>query len=134
MSDQIPEAVRRTHAFTRTLADIETEKRVKKQHEAEKRGEEVTPSFRDVEVRQIVVYVCPTPGCPDYFGHTRVDLDRPASARTEDRHAIREEMGTPEDEVASRHTRAECPTCRARGRRVERIRVTATAFVPVTEG
>lgn len=79
---------------------------------------------------KVKLYVCPTEGCGDYYGHNGVDLDKPAHARTEDRHAIAKELGgsiivseggfeTAEHPV-SRHMRSACPTCRARGISVER--------------
>jgi hypothetical protein len=83
----------------------------------------------------IVLYVCPVDVCPDYYGFNGVDLDKPAYARTEDRHAIAKETGggiqeTPmgtvvaTDPVVSRHSRAACPTCRAAGRPTsERVKV-----------
>lgn len=68
------------------------------------------------------VYVCPTPGCGDYFGHSGIpaDLARHGTGpKTEDRHIVSAEdsrMG----KAGIRHSRAECPSCRERGIFVER--------------
>lgn len=68
---------------------------------------------------EAVIWVCPTAGCGNYFGSSStVDLAVPSWARTEDRHAITAEMGRP-----YRHTRANCPDCRARGVEAERLPV-----------
>lgn len=71
-------------------------------------------------VKTIEVYVCPTEGCGDYYGtagmpdlHTRF-----TGPKSEDQPVLEITSGSP-----YRHTRAECPSCRARGRRVERVRM-----------
>lgn len=83
----------------------------------------------------IDVYMCPYPGCPDYYGAVGMpDLgSRFTSVMTEERHR---EPGDPDRgpqpggiPKGERHTRAECPTCRAQGRHVERVRVTGVVVV-----
>jgi hypothetical protein len=66
----------------------------------------------------INVYICPTPGCPDYYGMGGMgDL---SATRQGHRGANFERRSG-----SVHHTRADCPTCRAHGRgRVERVRVT----------
>lgn len=70
----------------------------------------------------IRVYVCPTPGCGDYFGHT--DMPDLAAAttgpKTEDRHQV-SQLESRVNVAGKRHSRAECPSCRERGVFVERI-------------
>lgn len=63
----------------------------------------------------VEVYVCPTPDCPDYFGHAAMpDLARKI---TGDRGMNGEHR--PE---SNHRSRADCPTCFVKGKRVERIR------------
>jgi hypothetical protein len=65
----------------------------------------------------IHVYVCPTPGCQDYYGSG--DMGDLAASRQGHRGGNFEHRPLP-----VHHTRADCPTCRALGLgRVERVRV-----------
>ncbi len=79
--------------------------------------------------KQIEVYVCPTPQCGSYYGHSNMpDLGSWFTGpKTED-------MGALEDATGSkyRHSRAACPDCRRSGREVERVRVTVLIEVPET--
>lgn len=65
----------------------------------------------------IRVYVCPTPGCGNYFGASGMpDLTTAMTGvRTENRHEYEQAHGT-----KWRHNRAECPDCRANGKEVQR--------------
>jgi hypothetical protein len=75
----------------------------------------------------VELYVCPTPDCPDYYGvpgmpNLHQEFTGP---KIEDRAALELSTG-----YQVRHTRAECPTCRGRGRQVERVLVRAAVEVP----
>jgi hypothetical protein len=77
--------------------------------------------------KKITVYVCPTPGCPDYFGSSTMgDLSQEFTGpMVENRAKLTEETGSP-----YKHSRAECPTCRIKGIKVERVPLTTTLKVP----
>jgi hypothetical protein len=74
----------------------------------------VAPSEGTIE---IVVLICPTEGCADYYGAPNCDMliGEFSGARPENRHAEREATGSP-----YKTSRAECPSCRLRGQRVVR--------------
>lgn len=68
------------------------------------------------------VYVCPSPGCGDYFGHSGIAPDlssHPTGPKTEDRHQVTKDASRV-GVAGKRHSRAECPSCRERGIFVER--------------
>lgn len=77
----------------------------------------------------VSLYVCPTPGCGNFYGSKSMpDL---AAAKVEppvDNKAAWLESH-PGDPV--KFMRAECPDCRQRGHRVERVLYTQTIVVPV---
>jgi hypothetical protein len=61
----------------------------------------------------IELYVCPTSGCGSYYG---TDGMPDLTVKNQHTHGINFEV-IPQDQW---HSRAECPSCRARGERVER--------------
>lgn len=80
---------------------------------------------------EIEVYVCPTPGCGNYYGAKGMPVleDHHTGPKTEDRHQIPaadSRVGV----MGMRHNRAECPDCRIRGTYVQRQRVTVAVEVP----
>lgn len=79
----------------------------------------------------ISAYVCPTPGCGNYFGScTMPDLTKEYSGpKTENRHQVPAAQ-SPVGIEGVRHTRAACPDCRGRGLDVERRLVTVNVRVP----
>lgn len=82
-----------------------------------------------LQVRKLIeVWVCPELGCDDFFGSPNAgDLRRQFTGPlVEERPALRAATGSP-----WRHNRAECPSCRKRGKRVQRQRLCVTVtFVP----
>lgn len=115
----IHEAQRRLHIAQqeeRRLALVAAEK---------KRLEAGEP--KAAKTMRIEVYACPTPGCPDYFGHLGMPDIGARAIGTKDLNYT----AKPENQ---HRTRATCPTCFARdGSRVERIRVTGIVRVPQTD-
>lgn len=80
--------------------------------------------------KQIAVYVCPTPGCGNYYGTNAMpDLTKEFSgAKLDDAGAI-EAKG----QSRFKQSRADCPDCRARGLgRIERVRVNVNVGVQAT--
>lgn len=77
--------------------------------------------------KKINVYVCPTPNCGNYYGVAGMpNLSREFTGpKVEDRAHLEEATGS-----QMRHTRAECPDCRANGIFVERVLVAMIAVVP----
>lgn len=77
--------------------------------------------------KDIEFYICPTPGCPDYFGSSTMPSLETAwtGPKAEDRGILAVNTGSPH-----RHNRAECPTCRTQGRSVQRMRMRITVGVP----
>ena len=75
---------------------------------------------------KVAVYVCPTPGCGNYYGaSTMGDLGKQFTGpKVEDRAGLARATGS-----EMRHTRAECPDCRQRGLAVERKLVERTIQV-----
>lgn len=73
------------------------------------------------------LYVCPTPGCGDYYGSSQMpDLGAEFTGpKCEDRGALEARTGSP-----YRHSRAACPSCRLRGVAVERALVRVAVPVP----
>lgn len=124
----LPESMRRSHDFVnhpqvredyRKENDAPWEARIRRLlAEIEVDAPE---GFRKIDIE---VYACPTPKCPDFFGHfgmpdfgARVIGDKDINFGPK---------------PASEHrTRATCPTCWARGHRTERVRVRSFAFVPL---
>lgn len=103
-------------------ADIAASDRIREENEARERLEAntATPPRRR-KGKTVAVYVCPTEGCPDYYG----SFNQPA---LEDRIVGQRGQNFEVRPESEWHSRAQCPTCRAGGKRVERIRV--ELFVP----
>jgi hypothetical protein len=78
--------------------------------------------------KRIQVYICPEPGCGNYYGSASMpDLSKRFSGpKLEDTHKLAQETGSP-----VRHSRAACPDCRQRGKAVERVLVSVDVDVPV---
>ncbi len=67
----------------------------------------------------IALYVCPTPGCGDYYGATGMgDLGAKQNLVSDMKHTVKSDPFA-HPEVVS--TRATCQTCRARGMDVTRV-------------
>lgn len=65
---------------------------------------------------QIRVYVCPTEGCGSYYGSSGMgELDEKIVGQYGQNFERRP--------VEMHHSRAQCPECRARGNKVERVAV-----------
>lgn len=121
MSIAVPEAVRRTHAYQRTLDQAEAEK------SARENG-----GHPRVKVVDTVIWVCPSPGCADYYaaGGSGDLTSKHTGVKVEDKHlypASTSRVG----EVGMRHNRAECPSCRLRGVHVDRVPVGVLVEVAV---
>lgn len=82
------------------------------------------------QVHKIVeVWVCPAPRCGNYYASSsQADTDLAAEmqqGRVEDRKVpLTGEYKPP------KHSRAECPDCRQRGEKVERVKVRTTVLIP----
>jgi hypothetical protein len=63
----------------------------------------------------IVVYACPTPGCGNYFGSSSSGDMAEVMGQSNGNFEPRPE--------SSWFKRVECPDCRQRGKKVERVRV-----------
>jgi len=90
-----------------------------------------------MQVKTVTLYVCPTPGCPDYYGDgSTADLaNQYTGSKVENKGAEPLHTG-PDGRTLPRgikHTRANCPTCRAKGLSVERALCTTTVLVPRPE-
>lgn len=86
------------------------------------------------QTKRVRFYVCPTPGCPDYFGSSSMqDLQTEwTGVKIEDRHQTG--ISVYEDApMGMRHPRAECPTCRLGGNHVMRLLAEAVVVVPPPE-
>lgn len=101
-----------------TAADIAASDRIRAE---QAKG---TPPSTSVKTRgkRIHVYVCPTPGCPDYYGSGNTPK---LEEEIVGQYGANFEPKPKEDW----HSRAQCPTCRASGKKVERVRV--ELFVPI---
>ena len=87
-------------------------------------------SLRNVPARitptkNIVIYVCPTEGCPNYYGAPDFRADRADIGRMQ--HHRSQNDGR---QVAS-HSRTECPFCREKGSHVQRVPHIVTEMVPL---
>lgn len=86
------------------------------------------------QTKRVRLYVCPTPGCPDYYGSTTMAIleEEWTGVKIEDRHqtGISVYADAPK---GMRHPRAECPTCRKAGKHVMRLPVEAIVVVPMPE-
>lgn len=132
----VPDAVLRTIAYqdqVRPEAEKEAKRALEKQAHVDGGSIKVPEGFKPMRIE---VYACPTLYCPNYYGATNMpDLgSRFTSVMTEERHR---EPGDPcrgpePDGIppGERHTRAECPDCRALGVYVERVRVAGFVLVP----
>lgn len=90
-----------------------------------------TPDTQPKETRKVVrVYVCPTPGCGNYYGSSGMpDLSQEFSGpKVEDKAAYERSHGS-----QYRCSRAECPDCRLKGNPVQRVPLDVAVMVP-TEG
>lgn len=78
--------------------------------------------------KTIVVYVCPTPDCRNYYGSSDMgDLSSVFTGpKTENKHALQQATGS-----TAHHSRAACPFCKTRGNQVERVPMTLKIAVPV---
>jgi hypothetical protein len=75
---------------------------------------------------QIIVYICPTPGCQNHYASNHFKpgdpgLTAPSKRRTE------------EGEIHDGPSRLECPDCRAHGVRVNRVPYIVTLMLPLSE-
>lgn len=116
-----PEAVTRTRQYQ------EAEQREKAAADAKMRAAKIKkgqyPGAPDGARGTVIeVYVCPTPDCTDAVVAGPQKLEEIGTGpKMEDKHQVTAEasrMGV----RGLRHSRAECPTCRAAGRYVERVR------------
>lgn len=72
-------------------------------------------------VKTVEVYVCPMPGCPDYFGSTSMPkLEEVMNLKSDMTHTASYNPAKADEDVT--HSRSECPTCRRGGKQVERVR------------
>ena len=71
----------------------------------------------------IVIYICPTEGCENYYASTTFRTDR--SNIEEMQFARNQNTGTSH----STHNRIECPDCRERGMAVQRVPYIITEVV-----
>lgn len=78
---------------------------------------------------QVVVYICPTKGCGNYYGNTTFRTDR-----TPDIDTVMERRTSESGEKLKTYARTECPDCRSRtGARVKRIPYLVTAVIPLAD-
>jgi hypothetical protein len=82
---------------------------------------------RENSPKRIVVYVCPTKDCPDYYAASDFTPER-ADIAVMQYHRSQSDGS----QVAS-HPRIECPLCRARGEHVNRVPYVVTEVVPYKE-
>lgn len=74
----------------------------------------------------IIVYVCPTPGCGNYFGSSNSgDLSTQVVAQKGANYEPRD--------PSRWHARSACPDCRQRGKSVEREKVVVVLAPPFVE-
>jgi hypothetical protein len=104
-----------------TAADLAASERIQAENDAKEKREGGHVPRRQQGGKRVAVYVCPTPGCPDYYGTGGM----PA---LEERIVGQRGQNFEPRPESQWHSRAECPTCRAGGKKVERIRV--ELFVP----
>lgn len=88
------------------------------------------------QIKKVSLWVCPTPGCPDFYGDGRdVDLGTQLTgSKTENKHSEPIHRGPDGQDLPRgfKHTCAQCPTCRAAGRPPsERVLCTTTVLVPL---
>ena len=79
---------------------------------------QITPAI------QIIVFVCPTEGCGNYYASSIFQPGDPALTEVQKR---RDEEGVKSDT----HPRVECPACRVRGINVNRVPFVVTTLLPV---
>jgi hypothetical protein len=72
--------------------------------------------------KHIIVYVCPTDGCENYYASPEFRPDRT------DVSAMQFHRSQDGESVPS-HTRSSCPDCRVRGKKVERVPYIVTQVV-----
>jgi hypothetical protein len=79
-------------------------------------------------VKEIRVYVCPTPDCANFYGSSSMgDLTQKLNHRTSMRNLANED---PSEWGKVTGSRAECPYCRDRGIKVERELHVLTVTTP----
>ena len=71
---------------------------------------------------EVIVYICPTKGCGNYFASPDFRDDR-SDIRTPQEHRSQDGSKT------KTHARVECPDCRARGKKVKRVPWVVTEVV-----
>jgi hypothetical protein len=88
---------------------------------------------RRLEITSVTMWVCPTPNCGNFYGSSH-DADLTAQftgPKVENRGELEAVTGSPH-----KHNRAECPDCRQRGIKAQRVptvvRVTLPAHPPPT--
>lgn len=85
------------------------------------------PTESQAPSKSMIIYVCPTPGCDNFFGAPdfrpdRQDLSQPQEARSQtDGHRYQT------------HARSECPDCRLKGKKVDRVPYIVTAVLPLAD-
>lgn len=75
-----------------------------------------------VVIVPVEVWICPTKGCGNFFG-SKAEMGKDLNAilnemRVDDKKAHVAQGGSP-----FTHSRGECPDCRARGKKVPRVKV-----------
>jgi hypothetical protein len=111
-----------------TAADIAASDQIAAENAAKEKRDNAGVVPRRRKGKTVAVYVCPTEGCPDYYGAAGMpDLVQSWNHRSDLTHKVGDDpSGNPES--MRTHTRSECPTCRAAGKKVDRVRV--ELFVP----
>jgi hypothetical protein len=112
------EATRRTIAFQELTAPMDRAEELQRLRAALRRV------GKDVELKKIELYVCPTPDCPSYYGATGMpDLSVVNQHLTD--------LNYSPHPASTHHSRAQCPVCREAGKSVERVLVEVVVAVPV---
>lgn len=78
--------------------------------------------------KSVTLYVCPTPNCPSVTALTDPSEkleEKWTGPKVEDKHALEKATGS-----RYRHNMAECPLCRVKGTKVQRVRITTVLEVP----
>lgn len=76
---------------------------------------------------QVIVYICPTPGCGNHYASQNFRSDRSTIE------AMQHRRGQNDGEQVQSHTRVACPSCRLlRGIDVQRVPYVVTQVVPLS--
>lgn len=79
--------------------------------------------------KTILIWVCPKSDCTNYYGASSDEAQNLGEQFTgpgvEDTKDFKTKSGSP-----YRHSRAECPDCRAHGEKIERMPIQITVSVP----